>query len=76
MGNKQIFFKKNGQSEWREYGSVRNLNSFNSDFSDWVDRYYEGCDQQACNSWDDAEAVLNTVGASAEAGQFRLEDRQ
>ena len=75
MEFKQIFFKKNGQNEWREYGPVRNLNGFNRDFADWVARYYEGCDQQECKSWEDAEVVLNSVGASAEAGQFKLEAR-
>ena len=75
MELKQIFFKKDGQNEWREYGPVRDLNSFNKDFADWVPRYYEGCDQQECKNWADAEEVLNSVGASAEAGQFKLEDR-
>ncbi len=72
---KQIYFQKNGHTEWREYGPVRDINSFNRDFSDWVDRYYEGCEQQICKNWEDAEEVLNTVGASAEAGKFKLEDR-
>ena len=75
MEPKQIFFKKDGKNDWREYGPVRDLNSFNRDFADWVARYYEGCEQQACQSWEDAEEVLNSVGASAEAGQFKLEDR-
>ena len=70
--NKQIYFKKNGQSAWREYGPVRDINSFNRDFADWVARYYEGCEQQYCQSWDDAEEVLATVGSSAEAGQFKI----
>lgn len=74
MMNKQINFKKNGKTEWTEYGPVRNLAEFNKDFADWVARYYEGCDQQECSSWDEALEVLNTVGASAEAGQFKIAD--
>lgn len=72
--NKQIFFKKDGHTEWHEYGPVRDLNSFNEAFANWVARYYEDCEQQKCLSWDDALEVLNTVGASAEAGQFKLVD--
>ena len=39
--NKQLFFKKDGSSEWMEYGPIRNLNGFNRDFADWIGRYYE-----------------------------------
>lgn len=57
-----------------EYGPIRNLNGFNRDFADWIGRYYED-GKNSVNDWNDALEVLNTVGASALAGRFKLEDR-
>lgn len=74
LGIKRILFKKDGHTDWREYGPVRDLNGFNEAFSHWINMYYDGCLQQQCYSWDDAMDVLNTVGSSAVAGTFKLED--
>lgn len=71
---KQIYMKKNGASEWKEVGGYRLLADFNRDFEGWVARYYEGCEQQECQDWEEALEVLNTVGASAMAATFKIED--
>lgn len=72
IDTKQVIYQKNGSSEWKEMGPIRTLEQFNSDFWDWVDRYYEDCEQQRCQNWEDAFDVLNTVGSSAIASTFRL----
>lgn len=69
----QIYFKKDGSSDWLEYGPVRNLYSFNRDFYDWIFEYYNE-EQCTVKSWVEALEVLNTVGASAKAGYFKLEE--
>lgn len=71
---KQIYMKKDGQSEWKELGGYRRLVDFNRDFEGWVVRYYEGGEQQECQNWEEALEVLNTVGASAMAATFKIED--
>lgn len=87
MELKQILFKKNGHSVWSTYGPVRDLNSFNKDFADWIDQYNEDPDAAplpdgsviaapAVKDWEEALEVLNTVGASSLAGSFKLEDVQ
>lgn len=72
IDTKQVIYRKNGSSEWNEMGPVRTLEQFNSDFWDWVARYYEDCEQQRCQNWEDALEVLNTVGSSAIASIFDL----
>lgn len=71
---KQIYVKQNGQSIWKELGGYRSLADFNRDFEGWVARYYEGCEQQECQDWEEALEVLNTVGASAMAATFKIEE--
>lgn len=71
---KQIYMKKDGESEWKKIGGYRSLTDFNRDFEDWVARYYEGDEQQECQNWEEALEVLNTVGASAMAATFKIEE--
>lgn len=66
--NKQIYFKKAGQSDWETVGPIRNLNDFNRDFADWIIKY--GIEE--AETWEEALEVLNSVGASAWAGIFCL----
>lgn len=69
---KQVIYKKNGSSEWNEMGPTRTLSQFNRDFHDWVLRYKFPREKILCENWEDALEVLNTVGASSIACQFRL----
>jgi len=74
---KQIWFCKNGQSTWESWGPIRDINDFNRDFSDWVFKYFEydtGEEVREAKDWDEASEILNTVGASASAGYFTIED--
>lgn len=71
---KQIFVKKNGSSVWNEYMPARTLAEFNRDFADWVARYYDGCEQQECKTWEEAQEVLDTVGSSAVDATFKIKE--
>lgn len=68
VDNFQIYFKKDGKTNWEAIGPKRNIGNFNRDFADWLDRY--GVEE--AKDWADALDVLNTVGASAWAGTFCL----
>ncbi len=73
---KKIMFRKNGNSKWEEWNEIT-LKQFNEDYADWIERYYEDdAEVPEITSWEQAEEILNTVGASAKAGEFKIEEAQ
>lgn len=69
---KTIKFRKCGRADWQTLRGPLTLSEFNEYYGDWVANFYEGTDQTACRSWDDAADVLATVGRSAWSGDFEI----
>ena len=75
-GKKQIWFKNRINDFWIEMCPALDLEKFNSDFRDWVSKYFFINNIRGINvkSWQDASKVLNTVGSVLLNCKYKIED--